>query len=78
MCEEYNDIYLPGDTLTCTTAAEHAIPTPTIDPSRAINIKPYRIPEIHKEEIQKQIEQMLKDDIIQPSNWLERTDFGNP
>jgi len=68
ICEEYNDIFhLSGDKLTCTTAAEHAIPTPTIDPSRAINTKSYRIPEIHKEEVKNQIDQMLKDDIIQPS-----------
>jgi len=68
ICEEYHDIFhLSGDTLTCTTAAEHAIPTPTIDPSRAITTKSYRIPEIHKEEVKRQIEQMLKDDIIQPS-----------
>jgi hypothetical protein len=67
MCEEYNDIfYLPGDTLTCTTAVEHVIPTPTIDPTKAINIKSYRIPEIHKR--YEKIEQLLKDDIIQPSN----------
>ena len=40
ICEEYHDIfYLSGDKLTCTSAAEHAIPTPTIDPSRAINTK---------------------------------------
>ena len=52
--EEYHDIfYLSGDKLTCTSAAEHAIPTPTIDPSRAINTKSYRIPEIHKEEVKK-------------------------
>jgi hypothetical protein len=69
ICEEYNDIFhLPGDTLTCSTAAEHATPTPTIDPSRAINTKSYRIPEIHKDEVKRQIEQMLKDNIIQPSN----------
>jgi len=68
ICEEYNDIFhLSGDTLTCTTAAEHAIRTPTIDPSRAITTKSQRIPEIHKEEVKRQIEQMLKDDIIQPS-----------
>jgi len=37
-CEEYHDIFhFSGDTLTCTTAAELAISTPTIDPSRAIN-----------------------------------------
>jgi len=47
--EEYNDTFhLPGDTLTGTIAAEHAIPTPTTDPSKAINTKSYRIPEIQK------------------------------
>jgi hypothetical protein len=36
--EEYNDVFhLPGDKLTFTTAAEHTIPTPTIDPTRGIN-----------------------------------------
>ena len=58
ICEEYHDIFhFSGDTLTCTTAAEHAVPASTIDPSRAINTKPYRIPEIHK--VNKQIEQVL-------------------
>lgn len=71
ICEEYHDIFhLSGDTLTCTAAAEHAIPTPTIDPSRAITTKSYRIPEIHKEEVKRQIEQMLKDDIINPAQVL--------
>ena len=68
ICEEYNDVFcLPGDQLTVTTAAEHAIPTPTIDPTRGINTKPYRIPEVHREEVQKQTEQMLRDGIIAPS-----------
>jgi hypothetical protein len=68
VCEEYNDVFhLPGDKLTFTTAAEHAITTPTIDPNRGINTKPYRIPEIHKDEVKKQTEQMLRDDIITPS-----------
>jgi len=32
ICEEYNDVfYLPGDKLTFTTAAEHAIPTPAVE-----------------------------------------------
>jgi hypothetical protein len=45
ICEEYNDVfYLPGDKLTSTTAEEHSIPTPTVDPTRGINTKPYRIP----------------------------------
>ena len=69
ICEEFNDIiYLPGDTLTFTTATEHTIPTPTIDPMRGINTKSYRIPEIHREEVQKQTEQMLRDGIIVPSS----------
>ena len=69
ICEEFNDIFhLPGDTLTFTTATEHTIPTPTIDPMRGINTKSYRIPEIHREEVQKQTEQMLLDGIIFPSS----------
>jgi hypothetical protein len=41
ICEEYSDVFhLPGDKLSFTTAAEHAIPTPTIDPKRGINTKP--------------------------------------
>jgi hypothetical protein len=41
ICEEYNDVFhLPGDRLTSTKAAEHDIPTPTIDPMRGINTKP--------------------------------------
>jgi hypothetical protein len=39
ICEEYNDLFhLPGDKLTCTSTIEHAIPTPTVDPHRAINV----------------------------------------
>ena len=68
ICKEYHDIFhLSGDKLTCTTAADHAIPTATINPSRAINTKSFRIPEINEEEVERQIEQMLNDDIIQPS-----------
>ena len=49
ICEEYHDIFhLSWNTLTYTTAAEHSIPTPAIDTSRAINTKSYRNPEIHK------------------------------
>jgi hypothetical protein len=59
ICEEYNDVFhLPGDKLTFTTAAEHAIPTPTKDPTRGLNTKPYRIPEIHRDEVQRETEEM--------------------
>jgi hypothetical protein len=60
--------HLPGDKLTFTTVTEHAIPTPTIDPTRGINTKTYRIPEIHREEVNRQTEQMLRDAFIAPSS----------
>jgi len=49
ICEEYSDV--SGDQLTFTTAAEHGIPTPTIDQTWGINTKPDGIPEIHREEV---------------------------
>jgi hypothetical protein len=65
ICEKYNDIFhIPGDKLTCTSIIEHAFPTPSVDPRRAINVRPYRIPEVHKEEVQRQKEQMLADGVI--------------
>jgi hypothetical protein len=68
ICEECNDLFhFPYNKLTCTSTIEHVIPTPTVNPHRAINVKPYRIPEIHKEEVQKQTEQMLADGVIQHS-----------
>ena len=45
----------------------NTIPTPSIDPTRGINRKPYKIPEIHWGEVQKQRELMLRDGIIVPS-----------
>jgi hypothetical protein len=63
-----NDVsHLPGDKLTFTTVAEHAIPPSAKDRTRGINTKPYRIPETHKGEVNRQTEQMLRDDIIAPS-----------
>jgi hypothetical protein len=67
ICEEYNVFWLSGDKLTFTTAAEHNIPTPAIDPMRGVNTKPYRIPEVHREEVRRQTDQMLLDGIIEPS-----------
>ena len=49
---EYDIFRLPNDKLTCTSTTEHAIPTPNIYPHRAISVKSYRIPEIHKNEVQ--------------------------
>lgn len=69
ICYEFNDIFrLPGDKLTAVSATTHKIPTPTIPKGRAITLKNYRLAEAHKDEIDRQIKQMLEDDIIQPSN----------
>jgi hypothetical protein len=46
---------------------EHAIPTPTVDPHRAINVRPYKLHEVHKQELQKETEQMLANGVIQHS-----------
>jgi hypothetical protein len=55
MCEDYSDIFhLPGDRLTTTTAVEHVIPTPSIDPCRGIASRNCRIPEALKGELNKQ------------------------
>jgi len=68
ICEEFYDIFhLPYDKLTRTSTIEHAIPTPNINPHRAINLRSYRSPRIHKEEVMRQTEKMLADGIIQHS-----------
>jgi len=59
--------HLPGDKLTFTTAAEHAIPIPTIDTTRGINSKPHMIREVHRKEVRRQRDKILPDGIIEPS-----------
>lgn len=62
---EYSDIfYLPGDKLSYTNAVKHEIKT---TPQNPIHVKSYRFPEIHKQEVAKQIDQMLNQNIIKPS-----------
>lgn len=66
ICKTFNDIFhLDGDKLTCTDAIKHSIP---LKSSKPIFVKPYRLPEQQKNEINKQIQQMLDDDIIEPSH----------
>lgn len=61
ICTEFNYIFhLEGDNLTCTNTIMHEIKTTTDVP---IASKIYRFPEIHKEEVNKQISKMLKDKI---------------
>ena len=68
ICHEYVEIFhLPGDALTATMAATHHIPTPDIIPEKAIHLKSYRIPEIHKQEVEKQVKEMLDQGTVVPS-----------
>ena len=66
ICESYSDIFhLPGDYLSSTEAIEHKINTINENP---IYTKTYRYPEIHKREVNKQVTDTLKQNIIRPSN----------
>lgn len=66
ICDEFCDIfYLENDTLTCITAIAHEIIT-RID-SAPVNVRPYRLPEKHKAEVNRQIKEMLEEEIIRPS-----------
>ena len=68
ICAEYVDVFkLPGDRLTAMSAIKHYISTPSIPANRALTLRNYRIPEHHQKEVEIQIQKMLEDDIIQPS-----------
>lgn len=67
---KYSDIFhLPGDKLNTCNVYEQQIKT-KVDCS-AVYVKPYRVPFSQKAEIQKQIQEMLDNDIIEPasSEW---------
>jgi len=58
ICTEFSDVFhLEGDPLTHTTKIEHEIITKTN--SSIINVRPYRLLEKHKIEINHQIKEML-------------------
>lgn len=61
-----NDLFhLDGDYLTCTDLVTHRIPTiPNIP---AVNTRPYRLPEANRKEVDRQVQEMLEQGIVQPS-----------
>jgi hypothetical protein len=64
ICEDYNDVFhLEGESL---TAAQHEIATRA--DSTPVNARPYRLPEKHKTEVNRQIQEMLNNKIIRHSN----------
>ena len=67
VCRDYQDIfYLPGDKLSCTNAVKHSINV--IPGTSPIPTKPYRLPEAQKAEIDKQIDKLLREGVIEESN----------
>lgn len=62
ICKDYNDIFhLEDDVLPETSEIEHAINTTSDTPIAA---KTYRYPQVHKDEVHRQIENMLDQGII--------------
>lgn len=67
ICAKYSDIFfLQGDKLGTANVVEQSI---TIKPNTMpVYTKPYRLPQSSKSEINKQVEKMLQDNIIEPSS----------
>lgn len=66
VCSEYRDVfYTPDQNMTFTSDIKHRIETTDDIP---IYTKSYRYPFVHKEEVTKQINEMLEKNIIRPSN----------
>lgn len=67
ICAKYADIFfLEGDKLGTANVAEQSI---TVKPNtNPVYIKPYRLPQSLKLEINKQVQKMLDEDIIEPAN----------
>lgn len=66
ICSKYADVFhLPGDKLTTNNLCEQSINLKqNVNP---VYVKPYRLPHSLKTEVDKQIKQLLDDDIIEPS-----------
>ena len=63
----FNDIYsLEGDPVPCTSLTEHEI---VLKSGKVINIKSYRAPECHKEEVTRQISELHKKGVIRDSSF---------
>ena len=66
LCECYSEIFhLEGDKLTYTNATQHEI---KLEQNQSpIYRRPYRLPHSQQNEINRQIQKMQEDDIIEPS-----------
>lgn len=57
--------HLPQDRLDITNAAQHFIPTINNIP---VHMKQYRFPPVHRDEVETQVSELLRNDIIEQSN----------
>jgi hypothetical protein len=66
-CSDFSDIfYVPRDKLSSTGAAQHSI---NVEPgTEPINTRPYRLPEAQKVEVNKHVQKLLRERIIEESN----------
>lgn len=66
LCANYSDVfYLDGEPLTFTNKIKHKIRTTDESP---VHTKSYRYPYVHRQEVRDQIEKMLEQNIIRPSD----------
>jgi hypothetical protein len=66
-CSDYQDVfYLPGEELSSTNAVKHSIKV--LPGTAPINTRPYRLPEAQKIEIEKQVEKLVDEGIIEESH----------
>ena len=66
LCLEYPDIfYIEGDRLTSVNGVRHNINLYT--DSKPIHVQRYRLPQTHKDEINRQVQEMLVEGKIKPS-----------
>jgi hypothetical protein len=66
-CRDYHDIfYLPGDTLICTTTVKHSISV--IPGTSPINTRLYRLAESQKAKVDKQVDKLLKEEVIKKNS----------
>lgn len=66
LCTKYSSLFHKNsENLTFSNVIKHTIPTTDNNP---VYTKTYRYPHIHKEEVQRQIQELLKNKIIRPSH----------
>lgn len=66
LCEKYSKLFYSEDQpLSCTSKIKHQIRTTDENPPYT---KTYRYPFVHRQEVQKQVDKMLRSKIIRQSN----------